>query len=92
MTNEELIDKISEDIPEYCDKKSYCEGALRVAKFKDDALKEFLLLHIDIPYTGEYGEDGSPLALDYIEWMEEKNKKAQEIFEKFKEYENKFPV
>lgn len=84
MSNEKLADSISEGMS-----GDFHEGALKMAEIKDRALKEFFLLHIDIPYTGGRGKDGSPLALDYIKWLEERDKKATEIFEKYKEYEDK---
>lgn len=94
--NKKLAASILQEIDcRFCEYKNCCRpncefGLLKMAELKDKALKEFLLTHMDIPYTGSYGENGHPLALDYIEWVEEKDKKAQEMFEKYKEYEDKY--
>jgi hypothetical protein len=104
MDNIKLAEDLSKHIPgfcgrdnldcnlctfEHCNKESFRNGALKMAEFKDKALKEFLLTHIDIPYTGGRGEDESPLAPDYIEWLEKRNEEANKMFEEYKRYEDK---
>lgn len=63
-------------------------SALQMAEYKNEKLKYFLREIISVPYTGGFGEDGSPLAKDFIEWNEKRVKIADKLFEKFKNGES----
>ena len=83
MKNE---DKAKEIYENYRNETVYF-AAMKMAQWKDEQLKKFLLTFISIPYDGGHGEDGSPLAEDYIKWMEDREKVVDEILEKYKNFE-----
>lgn len=70
-----------------------CEGGqgldaiYDMARWKDKRLKQFFIERITTDYTGRVGEDESPIASDYLDWMMESKKAAEALFEEYKNFE-----
>lgn len=64
-----------------------CIAALKMAEWKDERLKQFFIERITTDYNGRYGEDGSPIASDYLDWVLESKKAAEALFEAYKNFE-----
>lgn len=91
--NEEKIKEILDcNICEYslyddgCPQCKLKQAVLKMAEWKDERIKQFFVEHVDVPFDGEITESG-PYAKDYLNWMEERFKAAEDFFEKYKQFE-----
>lgn len=64
-----------------------CIAALKMAEWKDERLKQFFIERVTTDYNGRLGEDDSPIASDYLDWLTESKKAAEALFEAYKNFE-----
>ena len=63
--------------------------ALEMAEAKDAALKQFLIEHISTDAVVETNENGEPLAESFIAAGEARLKAAEEVFNRYKQFEER---
>lgn len=80
-------DDLYGDYENKSDVEQCCIAAMEMAKWKDERLKQFFIERITTDYNGRYGEDGSPIASDYLDWVMESKKAAEALFEAYKNFE-----
>lgn len=83
-------DDLYGDYENKSDVEQCCIAAMEMAKWKDSCLKQFLTERISIDYNGRFGEDGSPIASDYLDWVMESQKAAEDFFEAYKNFEKDY--
>ena len=66
------------------------ESALEMAEFKDKAIKQFFIEHISPGVEVETNENGEPLAESFIKASEARFAAAEQVYTRFKEFEQRF--
>lgn len=64
-------------------------AALEMAEAKDAVLKQFLIEHISTDAVVETNEDGEPYADSFIAAGESRLKAAEEVFNRYKQFEER---
>lgn len=84
----EFSDKLKCQLFDSCEKCYAYFTALKISEWKDICLKSFLKTFISIEYKGELDEFGNPIsAEEYFNYLDERLKKAEDVFKAYKEFE-----